>query len=117
VCGIGCPRSMRRGTPYALVGPPAKCPLWTAAVMFPFTAGGLARVRFDLGGSAVSTDRQTDMVEMIGDFCGLQIFYVNAPALFRCAYISICVLFDVRTYRFPYFSMCVHLDLRTFLCA
>jgi len=56
--GIGCPRSMRRGTPNALRGPPAKCPLWTAAIMCRFTVGSLTRVKFDWGGVyAVSSDR------------------------------------------------------------
>jgi hypothetical protein len=54
--GIGCPRSMRRGTPYALVGLPAKCLMSTAAVMCRMTVGSLSRVKFDWGGS---TDRQT----------------------------------------------------------
>ena len=57
---IGCTRSMRRGTPYVLVGLLAKCPMWTEAVMCRFTVGSLSRVKFDWGGvSAVSTDRQT----------------------------------------------------------
>jgi hypothetical protein len=64
--GIGCPRSMHPGMPYALVGLPAKCPILAAAVMCRFTVGSLTRVKFDWGGggSVVSTDRQTDMAKL-----------------------------------------------------
>ena len=128
--GIGWPRSMHRETPYALVGLPAKCPVSTAAVMCRFTVGSLTRVKFDWGGGGFcSFYRQTDMAKLIGDFCGLQIFAVNAREAFRCAYISLCVLldvhlfrscismcvcFDLRTFRYAYISMCVLLDVRTF---
>ena len=85
--GVGCLRSMRRGTPYALVGLLAKCPTSTAAVMCRFTVGSLSRVKFDWGGGFCSFYRRTDMAKMICDFYGLQIFAVNTPELFRCAYI------------------------------
>jgi hypothetical protein len=50
----------------------------------------------------------------MGDFCSLQNFAVNAPELFRCAYISIFVILDVRTFRYAYISICVHFDVHTF---
>jgi hypothetical protein len=91
MCGIGCPGSMGRGTPYALVGVTAKSLMSTAAVMCRFTLGSLSRVKFGWR-RVLQTDRQTDMAKLIGDFCGLLIFAVKGLEFFdvhtfRCAYI------------------------------
>ena len=103
MCGVSVVRvACAEGRRTPLVGPPAVCQLWTAAVMCRFAVGSLTRARFDLGrgGSAVSTDSHGEADRRI---CGLQNFSVNALELFRCAYTSMCVLFDVRTFRFAYF--------------
>jgi hypothetical protein len=80
----------------------------TAAVMCRFTVGSLSRVKFGLGGGGVLQVLQTDVAELIDDFCGLQIFAVNTPELFRCVYISICVYFDLRTFPCTYFCQVVY---------
>jgi hypothetical protein len=61
--------------------------------------GTLTRVKSDWGRFCSfyrQTDRQTDMAKLIGRFGWLQISAVNAPEVFRCAYIC-----------FAYFPMCV----------
>jgi hypothetical protein len=69
----------------------------TAAVLCRFIVGNLPGVNFDWDGCSVCTDRLTDMAKLVGGFCGLERFAVNAPVLFLCAFISARVLFDVRT--------------------
>jgi hypothetical protein len=82
--------------------------------MFRFTVGSLSGGGGG-GVSAVSIDRQTDVAKLIDDFCGLQIFAVNTPELFRCVYISICVYFDLRTFRCAYFCQLLYPPYR--VCA
>jgi hypothetical protein len=104
--GIGCLRSMRRVAPYALVGIPAKFMMSTAAVMCRLTVGSLSRVKFDWGGS---TDRhgEADMRFLsLANFC-----------CERTGTVSMCIRFDVRTFRFAYISMRAHFDLLAFRCA
>jgi hypothetical protein len=60
--------------------------------MYRFTVGSLS------GGGGVLQFLQTDVAELTGDFGRLQIFALNAPELFRCAYFYMCVHFDLRTF-------------------
>jgi hypothetical protein len=56
------------------------------------------------------------MAKLIGDFCGLQLFAVNSPELFRSAYIWMCVPFNMRTFLRAYISISVHFGTHTFRC-